>query len=100
MKRLQGIKGVKVKIPEGAFYLMPEVSAFCGPQVQAKGFGAIPDVDSLCRWFPIYSKSWSLPFSYFYDKNRLRSVTEGPCLGKLAVSAAYASKFVKVEALM
>lgn len=50
VKRLQGIKGVKVKIPEGAFYLMPEVSAFCGPQVQAKGFGAIPDVDSLCRY--------------------------------------------------
>ena len=49
MKRLQGIEGVKVKIPEGAFYLMPEVSAFCGPKVKAKEFGLIPDVDSLCR---------------------------------------------------
>ena len=50
VNRLQSIKGVEIKIPEGAFYLMPEVSAFCGPRVKAKEFGDIPDVDSLCRY--------------------------------------------------
>ena len=49
-QRLQAMPGVKLAAPQGAFYVMPEVSAFVGPGVQAAGFGPVPDVDMLCRW--------------------------------------------------
>lgn len=49
-QRLQAIPGVNLAAPQGAFYVMPEVSAFVGPGVEAKGFGAVPDVDTLCRY--------------------------------------------------
>ena len=49
-QRLQQIPGVRLAPPQGAFYVMPEVSAFCGPGVEAQGFGAVPDVDALCRY--------------------------------------------------
>ena len=41
--------GVQLDAPQGAFYVMPEVSAFVGPGVTAAGFGPVPDVDALCR---------------------------------------------------
>jgi aspartate/methionine/tyrosine aminotransferase len=50
MQRLQQIPGVTVDPPQGAFYVMPEVSAFVGEGVQARGWGPVPDVDALCRW--------------------------------------------------
>lgn len=30
--------------------LTGQVSAFAGPGIEAKGFGPVPDVDTLCRW--------------------------------------------------
>lgn len=48
-QRLQQIPGVKLAPPQGAFYVMPEVSAFAGPGIEARGFGPVPDVDTLCR---------------------------------------------------
>jgi hypothetical protein len=45
---------------QGAFYVLPDVSAFFGPGVEAAGFGPVPDVDALamylikvrgCCWF-------------------------------------------------
>ncbi|KAI7836238.1 hypothetical protein COHA_009878 [Chlorella ohadii] len=49
-QRLQQMPGVQLDAPQGAFYVMPEVSAFAGPGVEAKGFGPVPDVDTLCRY--------------------------------------------------
>jgi hypothetical protein len=49
-QRLQQMPGVQLAAPQGAFYVMPEVSAFVGPGVEAKGWGPVPDVDALCRW--------------------------------------------------
>lgn len=49
-QRLQQIPGVKLAPPQGAFYVMPEVSAFAGPGIEARGFGPVPDVDTLCRY--------------------------------------------------
>lgn len=49
-ERLRRIPGVKLAEPAGAFYVLPEVSAFIGEGVEAEGFGPVPDVDALCRW--------------------------------------------------
>lgn len=38
--------------PTGAFYMFPDVSAFFGPNVSVAQFGAVPDVDALCRQAP------------------------------------------------
>lgn len=35
---------------QGAFYVLPDMSAFFGPGVEAKGFGPIPDADTLCMY--------------------------------------------------
>lgn len=52
VQQLRGIPGVVIPQPEGAFYALPEVSAFFGPGVEAEDFGSIPDVDTLCRHAP------------------------------------------------
>lgn len=49
-ERLRRIPGVRLAEPQGAFYVLPEVSSFVGEGVQAEGFGAVPDVDALCRY--------------------------------------------------
>jgi aspartate/methionine/tyrosine aminotransferase len=56
-KALSDIPGVRLPNPDGAFYMMPDVSAFIGPHAQASGFGAVPDVDALCRC--IIEARWS-----------------------------------------
>ncbi len=48
-EQLRDIPGVVIPQPEGAFYALPEVTAFFGPGVEADDFGQIPDVDTLCR---------------------------------------------------
>ncbi|EFN59424.1 hypothetical protein CHLNCDRAFT_48481 [Chlorella variabilis] len=48
-QRLQQIPGVGLAAPQGAFYVMPEVAAFVGPGVEARGWGPVEDVDALCR---------------------------------------------------
>ncbi|KAK9905854.1 hypothetical protein WJX75_007613 [Coccomyxa subellipsoidea] len=50
MERLQRIEGVRVAAPDGAFYVLPDLSAFFGPDVHADEFGLIPDADTLCRY--------------------------------------------------
>ncbi|CAG9463578.1 unnamed protein product [Pedinophyceae sp. YPF-701] len=37
-------------VPQGAFYALPDLSAFFGPGCTADGFGAVPDCDALCRY--------------------------------------------------
>ena len=49
MERLQRIEGVRVAAPDGAFYVLPDLSAFFGTDVHADDFGPIPDADTLCR---------------------------------------------------
>ena len=48
-RELQQIPGVRVKPPNGAFYIFPEVSDLFGQGIEAHGFGPVPDVDALCR---------------------------------------------------
>lgn len=49
VERLKKVDGVRVTVPDGAFYVMPDFGAFCGPKTEAKSFGPIPDADTLCR---------------------------------------------------
>jgi bifunctional aspartate aminotransferase and glutamate/aspartate-prephenate aminotransferase len=48
--RLQSMPGVRLAKPDGAFYVMPDVSSFVGCDVSAEGFGPVADVDALCRY--------------------------------------------------
>jgi bifunctional aspartate aminotransferase and glutamate/aspartate-prephenate aminotransferase len=50
--RLNQVPGLRGRVPEpqGAFYVLPDMSAFFGPGVTAEGFGAVPDGDALCRY--------------------------------------------------
>jgi bifunctional aspartate aminotransferase and glutamate/aspartate-prephenate aminotransferase len=47
--RLRAVEGVQLDVPAGAFYVLPRVKAFFGRGAEAAGFGAVPDVDTLCR---------------------------------------------------
>ncbi|KAG2437246.1 hypothetical protein HXX76_005909 [Chlamydomonas incerta] len=48
--RLKAIPGVNLAEPAGAFYVLPEMSAFFGPGAAAAGFGPVPDSDTFCRY--------------------------------------------------
>lgn len=48
--RLRAVPGLTVVEPQGAFYVLPDFSAFYGPGIAAEGFGEIPDGDTLCRY--------------------------------------------------
>lgn len=50
LERLRKLPGLSVVEPQGAFYVLPEFSAFYGPGVTAEGFGEVPDGDTLCRY--------------------------------------------------
>eukprot|EP00775_Hariotina_reticulata_P004887 gene4887-5132_t len=50
VERLKQIPGVKLAEPQGAFYVLPDMSGFFGPGVEAKGYGPIPDADTLCMY--------------------------------------------------
>lgn len=49
VKELRQIQGVGLVEPTGAFYVLPDMSNFCGASVEGQGFGPIPDTDTLCR---------------------------------------------------
>lgn len=61
VERLQRIEGVRVTSPDGAFYVLPDLSAFFGPDVHADNFGPIPDADTLCRYHSILLGSLIAP---------------------------------------
>lgn len=50
MHRLQEIDGLKIAQPQGAFYVLPNMSAYFGAGVHAEGFGDIGDSDTLARY--------------------------------------------------
>ncbi|MCO5575385.1 hypothetical protein L7F22_029185 [Adiantum nelumboides] len=49
VERLQALDGVKLSVPQGAFYLFPDFSAYFG--TEAEGFGKIHDAETLCKFF-------------------------------------------------
>ncbi|GBG00261.1 aspartate aminotransferase, partial [Raphidocelis subcapitata] len=48
--RLREIPGIKLAEPQGAFYVLPEMSAFFGPGAAAEGYGPVPDADALAMY--------------------------------------------------
>lgn len=48
--RFREIPGVNLVEPQGAFYVLPEMSQFFGPGAEAPGFGPVPDSDAFCRY--------------------------------------------------
>lgn len=50
MQRLQAIKGLTIAPPQGAFYVLPDMSAYFGAGVYAEGFGEVRDSDALVRY--------------------------------------------------
>jgi bifunctional aspartate aminotransferase and glutamate/aspartate-prephenate aminotransferase len=50
VQRLQELPDLTVVLPQGAFYVLPDFSAYFGDGVSAEGFGAIPDSDTLARY--------------------------------------------------
>ena len=49
-QRIGGWRGASMALPGGAFYAMPDLSAYTGPGVSAPGFGAIADTEALCDY--------------------------------------------------
>ena len=48
--QLRAIEGLTVVEPQGAFYVLPDCSAYIGASAHAEGFGPVPDADSLCTY--------------------------------------------------
>lgn len=48
--RLKRLPGMKIAEPQGAFYVLPDVTAYFGEGVHADGFGPITDASELCRY--------------------------------------------------
>eukprot|EP00892_Ulva_mutabilis_P000578 jgi/Ulvmu1/10520/UM064_0058.1 len=50
MQRLRAIGGLTIAQPQGAFYVLPDMSAYFGAGVSAEGFGEIANADALARY--------------------------------------------------
>ncbi|GMH45601.1 hypothetical protein BSKO_13558 [Bryopsis sp. KO-2023] len=72
ISKLQDIEGVEVETPGGAFYALPDVSAFFGEGVSAEKFGPIPDGDALCRYIIQKAEVALVPGSAFGSPQTLR----------------------------
>ncbi|KAK9796657.1 hypothetical protein WJX73_010603 [Symbiochloris irregularis] len=72
LQQLKGMPGVKVLEPEGAFYVLPDCNALCGPHAHAPGFGDIPDDDALCRYLLEKAAVAVVPGSAFGAPNCIR----------------------------
>ena len=67
---LQRVGGVDLVVPEGAFYLFPDVSAYFGRE--APGFGVIKDSDDLCQFLLEAGKLALVPGSAFGNPECVR----------------------------
>ena len=67
--RLDAMAGVKSNVPQGAFYIFPDVSAFLG---RKSGNRVISTVDDLCQWILEDHKLASVPGSAFGNDKCLR----------------------------
>uniref|UniRef100_A0A0C9RX98 TSA: Wollemia nobilis Ref_Wollemi_Transcript_6788_1949 transcribed RNA sequence n=1 Tax=Wollemia nobilis TaxID=56998 RepID=A0A0C9RX98_9CONI len=70
VQRLQALKGVKLSVPQGAFYLFPDFSSYYGTEVE--GFGIIDGSESLCRFFLEKAQVALVPGDAFGDNNCIR----------------------------
>ena len=59
--RLAALPGVTLAPPDGAFYVLPDFSAYVGPGAAGEGFGPVPDVDALAQYLVKARASRSLP---------------------------------------
>lgn len=50
MQRLHAIEGLTVVQPQGAFYVLPDMSAYFGAGVHAEGFGDVGNTDTLAQY--------------------------------------------------
>jgi aspartate/glutamate/aspartate-prephenate aminotransferase len=48
--RLKSLPGMKIAEPQGAFYVLPDVTAYFGEGVHADDFGPVGDASELCRY--------------------------------------------------
>ncbi|KAK3278876.1 Aspartate aminotransferase, cytoplasmic isozyme 1 [Cymbomonas tetramitiformis] len=72
VERLNAMDGVRCLTPQGAFYVLPEVSSFFGPEVEAEGFGPVEDVDALCRYLVTKAQVALVPGDAFGEPRCLR----------------------------
>ncbi|OAE30047.1 hypothetical protein AXG93_4908s1140 [Marchantia polymorpha subsp. ruderalis] len=49
VKKLQAMDGVKLSVPQGAFYLFPDFSSYFGAKIE--GGGTVNDANELCEFF-------------------------------------------------
>ena len=70
ISELRSIKGVKVPMPEGAFYALPDVSAFYGRKTPAGA--VIHDSLELCAWLLSAHLLAVVPGAAFGDKHSIR----------------------------
>ena len=71
--RLAAMPGVDLVVPEGAFYLFPDVGAFFGPGVKAPdAFGALNSADDLCRYLLEVARVALVPGGAFGNPECLR----------------------------
>ncbi|XXG87531.1 hypothetical protein AAC387_Pa11g2195 [Persea americana] len=70
VKSFKEIEGVKISVPQGAFYLFLGFSSYYGAEVN--GFGTVEDSESLC-WFLLDKAQVALvPGNAFGDDNCIR----------------------------
>ncbi|KAF3775397.1 Bifunctional aspartate aminotransferase and glutamate/aspartate-prephenate aminotransferase [Nymphaea thermarum] len=70
VKRLRALDGVKLSVPQGAFYIFPDFSSYYGSEVE--GFGVIDGSDSLCRFLLDKAQVALVPGEAFGDDNCIR----------------------------
>eukprot|EP00250_Pteridium_aquilinum_P006380 c16319_g2_i1 orf=58-1530(+) len=70
VERFQALDGVKLSVPQGAFYLFPDFSAYFG--TEAQGFGKIHDAETLCKFFLEKARVALVPGDAFGNPNCIR----------------------------
>lgn len=70
VEKLQALDGVKLSVPQGAFYLFPDFSAYFG--TEAEGFGKIHDAETLCKFFLEKAQVALVPGDAFGNSNCIR----------------------------
>ncbi|RWR93035.1 bifunctional aspartate aminotransferase and glutamate/aspartate-prephenate aminotransferase-like protein [Cinnamomum micranthum f. kanehirae] len=70
VKSFKEIEGVKISVPQGAFYLFLDFSSYYGAEVD--GFGTVKDSESLCQFLLDKAQVALVPGNAFGDDNCIR----------------------------
>ncbi|RWR93039.1 bifunctional aspartate aminotransferase and glutamate/aspartate-prephenate aminotransferase-like protein [Cinnamomum micranthum f. kanehirae] len=70
VKSFKEMEGVKISVPQGAFYLFLDFSSYYGAEVD--GFGPVKDSESLCRFLLDKAQVALVPGDAFGDDNCIR----------------------------